>query len=121
MTSPPTVVDPAKAAERITELSAQVAYHNQRYHELDDPEISDGDFDLLVRELRELEEQFPELADASQASQQVGAAPSVLFAPVVHAVPMMSLDNAMREDELMAWGQRVARGLPGRESSTCAS
>jgi DNA ligase (NAD+) len=108
----PTVVDPAQAAERISELSAQVAYHNQRYHQLDDPEISDADFDLLVRELRELEEQFPDLADASEASQQVGASPSVLFAPVVHAVPMMSLDNAMREDELMAWGQRVARGLP---------
>ena len=70
----PSVVDPAQAAERISELSAQVAYHNQRYHQLDDPEISDADFDLLVRELRELEEQFPDLADASHG-QPAGRAP----------------------------------------------
>ena len=100
-------------AERIAALSELVAYHNQRYHELDDPEISDGDFDLLVRELRELEAAHPELVVADSPSGAVGGAPSVLFAPVVHTVPMMSLDNAMTQDELAAWGQRVSRGLPG--------
>jgi DNA ligase (NAD+) len=98
-------------AARMASLSELVAYHNRRYHELDDPEISDGDFDLLVRELRQLEAVHPDLVVDGTASQAVGGAPSALFAPVVHAVPMMSLDNAMTADELTAWGQRVARGL----------
>jgi DNA ligase (NAD+) len=102
-----------KVAARIAELSELVAYHNRRYHVLDDPEISDGDFDLLVRELRDLEAAHPELASASSPAQAVGGAPSALFAPVVHAVPMMSLDNAMAQGELVAWGQRVSRALPG--------
>jgi DNA ligase (NAD+) len=100
-------------AERIAALGELVAYHNRRYHELDDPEISDGDFDLLVRELRELEAAHPELVADDSPGQAVGGAPSALFAPVVHTVPMMSLDNAMAQEELAAWGQRVSRGLPG--------
>ncbi len=100
------------AAARIAALSELVAYHNRRYHELDDPEISDGDFDLLVRELRQLEAEHPELVTDDSAGQAVGGAPSALFAPVVHSVPMQSLDNAMTAEELLAWGQRVARGLP---------
>ena len=99
-------------AERITSLREQVAYHNRRYHEQDAPEITDGDFDLLVRELRELEAAHPELAALDPPSENVGGAPSALFAPVVHSVAMMSLDNAMSADELAAWGQRVAKGLP---------
>ncbi len=98
---------------RVAALSELVAYHNRRYHELDDPEISDGDFDLLVRELRQLEAEHPELVTEDSAGQAVGGAPSVLFAPVVHSVPMQSLDNTMTGEELAAWGQRVARGLPG--------
>ena len=80
---------------RIAELSELVAYHNQRYHVLDDPEISDADFDLLVRELRELEAAHPELVVDDSPAPGRRRAPSALFAPVVHAVPMMSLDNAM--------------------------
>ena len=99
------------AADRISELRAQVAYHNQRYHELDAPEISDGDFDLLARELRQLEAENPDLAVDESPAEAVGGAPSVLFAPVVHAVPMTSLDNAMSADELHAWGNRVRRSL----------
>jgi DNA ligase (NAD+) len=109
--------DPADAVEqpeaRLVALAELVRYHNRRYHELDDPEISDGDFDALVRELRRLEAEHPELAPEGSASQAVGGAPSGLFAPVVHAVPMMSLDNAMSAEELLAWGQRVAKGLAG--------
>ena len=99
-------------AARMATLSELIAYHNRRYHELDDPEISDGDYDLLVRELRQLEADHPELVVVDSPSQAVGGAPSGLFAPVVHSVPMMSLDNAMSADELAAWGQRVTRGLP---------
>src|SRR5688572_28345745 len=107
--------DAADVAERITVLSELVAYHNRRYHELDDPEIPDGEFDLLVRELRQLEADHPDLAADGSASQAVGGAPSALFAPVVHSVPMMSLANAMTQEDLAAWGQRVARGLPGED------
>ena len=99
------------AADRLSELRAQVAYHNRRYHELDEPEISDGDFDLLVRELRALEADNPDLSVDESPAEAVGGAPSVLFAPVVHAVAMTSLDNAMTEDELHAWGSRVRRSL----------
>jgi DNA ligase (NAD+) len=99
------------AADRISELRAQVAYHNRRYHELDEPEISDGDFDLLARELRALETEHPELAVDESPTEAVGGAPSVLFASVVHAVPMTSLDNATSADELHAWGNRVRRTL----------
>ncbi len=65
------------AAERISELRAQVAYHNQRYHELDTPEISDGDFDALARELRQLEAENPDLAVDESPVNAVGGAPSV--------------------------------------------
>ncbi len=106
-------VEPASAAARIDELRALVAYHNQRYHTLDDPEISDAEYDELARELRRLEADHPELADESSPSRQVGGAVSASFAPVEHSVPMMSLDNAMDVDELRAWADRVARGLDG--------
>ncbi len=96
-------------AERVEELRAQIAYHNQRYHQLDAPEISDGDFDALVQELRAIEEEHPDLLTPDSPTQGVGSAPSVLFAPVEHRVPMMSLDNAFDLDELQAWVDRIAR------------
>ncbi len=102
------------AADRIAELRAQIAHHNRRYHELDAPEIPDAEFDLLVRELADLERQHPELAVENDS---VGGAPSPLFAPVAHSVPMMSLDNAMDDDELGLWAERVLRGLDGEEVS----
>jgi DNA ligase (NAD+) len=98
---------------RIAELRDQIAHHNRQYHELDDPEITDGEFDLLLRELRQLESEHPELAVIGTPSEQVGGAPSAAFAPVMHSSPMTSLDNAMDAEELRAWGQRVLRGLDG--------
>src|SRR5690606_28633382 len=77
-----------EVAGRIESLREQVAYHNHRYHELDDPEIPDAEFDLLVRELRRLEAEHPELAATDSPSADVGGAPSTAFAPVEHAVPM---------------------------------
>jgi DNA ligase (NAD+) len=106
--------DPTVApAVRVDELRAQLAYHNERYHTLDDPEISDADYDALVRELRRLEEDHPDLAADDSPSGQVGSAISAAFAPVTHRVPMMSLDNAMDADELRAWADRVVKGLDG--------
>jgi DNA ligase (NAD+) len=98
--------DPAR---RIEELRRLIEYHNIRYHQLDDPEISDAEYDSLARELRELEAAHPELADPSSPAAAVGAPPSPLFAPVRHQVPMMSLDNAFTEEELLAWGRRLER------------
>lgn len=105
---------PAEPAARAAELRRLIAYHNERYHTLDSPEISDADYDLLVRELLALEQEHPELAVPDSPTSQVGAAPlSTTFAPVVHRVPMTSLDNAMNETELAQWGERVTRGLGG--------
>ena len=103
------VADPAT---RLVELAELVRYHNHRYHALDDPEISDGDFDALVRELRQLAADHPDVEFDNPLTGEVGGTPNTLFAPVVHAQAMMSLDNAMSRPELEAWGARVARGLP---------
>jgi DNA ligase (NAD+) len=98
-------------ADRIAELREQIAHHNRRYHELDDPEITDAEFDVLVRELQRMESEHPELASSDSPTRLVGSAPSTAFSPVVHSTPMTSLDNAMDAAELEAWGQRVLRGL----------
>ena len=105
---------PEELAERAQALRALVAHHNERYHAQDEPEIPDADFDTLVGELRRLEAEHPELAVAESPAQSVGAAPSGLFAPVVHAVKMLSLDNAFDDEEIRAWAERLARAL-GRE------
>ena len=106
-------------ADEVLRLRAEIAHHNQRYHALDDPEISDADFDALVRRLRELEAENPDLASPDSPTQQVGAAPSSLFAPVTHSVPMMSLDNAFSDDELQAWGDRLIRNIGGDTRYVC--
>jgi len=101
----------ADLAERVEALRATVAEHNRRYHAEDAPIVSDADYDLLVRELRDVEEQFPELVVDGTPSALVGAPASATFAPVAHRVAMMSLDNAFSADELVAWGERLARRL----------
>jgi DNA ligase (NAD+) len=110
MADPDDLADPER---RIHELREQVAHHFRLYHELDEPELPDADYDALVRELRALEAEHPELASDDSPSLAVGAAATATFAPVTHAVPMTSLDNAMDADELQAWGDRVVKGLDG--------
>ena len=100
--------------KRIEELRAQISHHNEQYYGTDAPEISDAEYDLLMRELRDLETQHPGLADEQSPTESVGAAAITTFDPVVHRVPMTSLDNAMDESELRAWGERVAKGLDGQ-------
>ena len=99
--------------KRIEQLRAQIREHDESYYGADNPTISDAEYDQLVRELRDLEAEHPELADASSPTEAVGAATVTTFDPVVHRVPMTSLDNAMDESELRAWGDRVAKGLEG--------
>jgi DNA ligase (NAD+) len=99
--------------ERIEALRAQIAYHDQLYYQNDAPEIPDAEYDMLLRELRALEAEHPELADELSPTMTVRGVASSTFAPIVHAVPMTSLDNAMSADELQAWANRVVRGLGG--------
>lgn len=84
------------------------------YYGADEPEISDIEFDELLRELRDMESKHPELVDVTSPAEAVGAATITTFDPVVHRVPMTSLDNAMDEQELRAWGDRIAKGLDGQ-------
>jgi len=99
----------AGLAPRAEWLRLALAYHNRRYHQLDDPVISDVDYDELVRELSAIEAAHPELAQPDSPTQTVGAAPAAQFSEVVHRVPMQSLDNAFSEEELDAWGRRLER------------
>ena len=104
---------------RAGELRRLVEYHNERYHQLDDPEISDAEFDALVRELRRIEEAYPELVTADSPTQRVGGAPSAAFSEVRHLTPMMSLDNVVDFDELVAWGKRMERYISGQVDYVC--
>ena len=85
--------------QRYNELCEEIARHNKLYHELDQPEISDAEYDALFRELLEIEKQHPELVTEDSPSQKVGAQPSEKFAPVEHVIPMLSLKNAKSAEE----------------------
>ncbi len=104
---------------RVDALRAEIAHHNLRYHQLDAPEISDADYDVLVRELRALEADHPDLVVPDSPTSHVGAAPSSLFASVTHRVPMMSLDNAFSAEELGAWADRLAKVVPADTRFEC--
>mgnify|MGYP000983278540 FL=1 len=100
--------------ERINDLRKQIDYHNYRYYVLDSPEISDFEYDELMRELLRLEAENPELVTSDSPTQRVGAAPVDSFPPMAHRVPLLSIDNAMDTDELRAFHQRVVK-LVGKE------
>ena len=99
--------------KRVSELRALIEHHNHLYHGLDTPEVSDAEYDALVRELQGLEADNPDLFSVASPTQSVGATASTTFDPVQHSVPMTSLDNAMDTTELAAWGERVSKGLNG--------
>ncbi len=96
--------------QRTARLREELNYHNHRYYVLDDPVVSDGDYDALMRELQGLEEAHPELASPDSPTQRVGARPAEGFAQVQHTTPMLSLGNAFNLEELQAWHRRV-KGL----------
>jgi DNA ligase (NAD+) len=93
--------------KRIDELRAVLRHHEYQYHVLDSPEITDADYDLLMRELRTLEGRHPELVTPDSPSQRVGGKPKEGFAKVDHSRPMLSLDNVNSEQELSDWERRV--------------
>src|SRR5581483_7704669 len=105
----------SKAVTRDVErLRDQIRYHEHRYYVLDDPEVSDAEFDRLMNELKRLEAAHPELVTPDSPTRRVGGKPREGFTKVRHSSPMLSLDNAYNEDELRAWEKRV-RELAGRD------
>ena len=104
-----------KSLKRIKELRELINHHNRRYYQLDDPEISDAQYDLLMKELVELEEQFPDIDRTDSPTQRVGAAPLDRFKTVSHLSPMLSLSNAFTEEEISEFDERVKRFLHTQE------
>jgi len=103
--------DLAKIKKRIEELRSEINDHNYRYYVLDAPVISDAQYDKLLRELQQLEQQHPGLITPDSPTQRVGAAPAKEFGEVRHRLPMTSMDNAFDLDEARDWDERVRKGL----------
>lgn len=100
-------MDVIKAKEEAARLRQEIQYHNQRYYEQDAPEIEDYEYDRLYRQLEDLEAEFPELITPDSPTQKVGAKGMNLFAPVVHTVPLESLQDAFSEEEMADFDRRV--------------
>ena len=96
-----------QAKLRVEELRSQIAYHDHRYFILDSPEIGDADYDALMRALRELEAEHPQLITPDSPTQRVSGQPVEAFGVVEHRQPLLSLANAFSEDEFRAWHRRV--------------
>src|SRR5437660_6512747 len=96
-----------KADKAIEALREQIRHHEYRYYVLDDPEISDADFDKLMNELKQLEAEHPELVTPDSPTQRVGGKPREGFVKAAHSTPMLSLDNAYNEQEFREWVRRV--------------
>ncbi len=100
--------------KRIDELRAQLNHHNYRYYVLDSPEVSDAEYDRLMKELSRLEADYPQFLTPDSPTQRVGAAPVAAFGVVEHPLPLLSLGNAFSEEELVAWYNRLSK-LAGQE------
>ena len=111
----PLGMDKEKAQKEIARLSQEIEGHNYRYYVLDEPTVSDKEYDELLRKLIKLEGQFPDLKSLDSPSQRVGAKIPSSAAPVTHRVKMYSLDNTYSMDELKEWHERVVKGLPGQK------
>jgi DNA ligase (NAD+) len=101
----------AQAQVRVDQLRAEIERHDYQYYVLDAPTIPDAEYDRLLRELQDLERQFPDLVTPESPTQRVGGEPLAGFTEVRHAVPMLSLANAFSEEEILQFHERVRRGL----------
>jgi DNA ligase (NAD+) len=106
---------PRAVARRVADLREQVAHHNYRYHVLDDPEVSDAEYDRLFDELKELEEEHPDLVTPDSPTQRVGATPSDRFRKVEHLTPMGSLEKVTTDETLAKWADDVRKRLDSDE------
>lgn len=102
-------MDKDHAQKKISELRKLIEYHNRRYYQQDDPEISDAEYDRLMRELQELEQLYPDGDNASSPTQRVGASPLTKFASFTHLQSMLSLANAFSAEEILEFDARVRR------------
>src|SRR3989338_4030012 len=104
-----------KVKERIEKLRAGINRYNYLYYVQDSPEVSDAEYDALMRELRQLEEKYPQFAASDSPTQRVGSTPVAAFGIVQHPFPLLSLANAFSTDELFAWHSRVSKLVGGRK------
>src|SRR5512136_416616 len=104
--------------KRIEELRALINYHNRRYYQLDDPEISDVEYDRLMKELIDLEQRFPDIDVSDSPTQRVGVAPLEKFSTISHLTPMLSLANAFSEQDILDFAERIKRFLGADEKIT---
>ena len=111
-------MDKRHAEQRAAQLRTEIERHNRLYYQHAQPEISDREFDALLRELQDIETAHPELITPDSPTQRVGGAPLEGFTQITHAVPMMSLDNTYSEDELRDFYARLQKGL-GRDHIRC--
>ena len=103
------MANPDEIKSRIEKLRAEINRHNYLYHVLDSPEISDAEYDALMRELKKLEEKYPQFLTPDSPTQRVGAAPVEAFGVVEHPLPLLSLANAFSDEDLLAWYTRTVK------------
>ena len=104
--------------QQLTELRTTLRHHEYLYHVMDAPEVPDAEYDRLMRKLRELESQHPELITPDSPTQRVGAAPLTAFSQIRHEVPMLSLDNVFDEESFLAFNKRVQDRLKSTDHLT---
>ena len=109
------MIDKEVVRAKIEDLRRLIDYHNYRYYALDQPEISDAEYDKIFRELVSLEDQNPELITPDSPTQRVGLSPIEKFLPFRHEVPLLSLQNAMNTEEVFDFDRRVHK-LLGNDS-----
>src|SRR6476469_10438336 len=108
-------LDEKEAAARVKQLRREIEEHNRRYYEEAAPTISDREYDMLYRELGDLEQRFPNLAAPDSPTQRVGGQPLKAFGQITHRVPMLSLDNTYSEEEVTEFHRRLERLLPNKK------
>ena len=105
--------------KRIIELRAELHQHNYNYYVLNQPTISDQEFDFMMHELQDLEAKHPEMADENSPTQRVGSDLNQEFRQVEHRYPMLSLANTYSEQDVADWYDSVSRGLAGEKFEVC--